>query len=160
MPREKFARFCTVLLYSNDVIVPKFDTNFNLILSQPNATVRQSEAPVMTRLHVSSILGQRVHAHSFVSTRLGVVHHLLYFPISHTLRISSNMDDSAPSGSSRKRKRPRTEPGPTPGPSSTKKSRPATVHRPQKPRKPSDWHMKKVEVPDKSEKTKVHTEYI
>lgn len=37
----------------------------------------------------------------------------------------------------------------------SKKARKAFVKRPKKPKKPSDWHMKKGEVPKEAEKTKV-----
>ena len=42
-----------------------------------------------------------------------------------------------------------------PGPSQSKKARRAFVKQPRKPKRPSDWHLKKEEVPKEAEKTKV-----
>lgn len=151
---QRFPRFCTVFLYSGDVIVPNFDTNFNLI----NFISSYLQG---IKLHVTSILGQRaIDVWQFLC--LDATWSFFYISLSTVvLHTSLSMDGQImEEGSSRKRKRPRTEPAPTPGPSSTKKSRPATVRRPDRPRKPSDWHVKTVELPDNSDKTKVHTCYI
>jgi hypothetical protein len=64
----------------------------------------------------------------------------------------SGLGEGTSSGNKRKR-----SPGSSANPDSSRAKKPRKVFtkRPRKPKKPSDWHMRKGEVPKEAEKTKV-----
>ena len=71
------------------------------------------------------------------------------------------MDPPAnPEASSSRIKRKRSLGSSNPSSSQTKKARKVFAMRPRKPKRPSDWHLRKGEVPKEAEKTKVHTPYL
>jgi hypothetical protein len=80
---------------------------------------------------------------------------LVQQPVPHRLSPRPGPEEAGPSHSTGKRKRSDNEPESSS--SQSKKQRTTLAKRAKKLKKPSDWHMKKGEVPKDAEKTKVRS---
>jgi hypothetical protein len=127
---------------------------------------------VVTQASHASHASQFNAAISFVSTCLHILVGLTgYLDSLSSSSIGSELTMDPPASSSSgeagpsqaglgKRKRSLTNMIPGSRALQTKKARKAFAMRPKKPKKPSDWHMRKGEVPKEAEKTKVHIHFI